>query len=180
MRGFLSVTVVAGLVVMLCSCSIVDRLQNDVDRAEQAHAQATRLVEAISSGEPEMLKAELSNRVVLDDANIDEDIARVYELLPDGVWSWRERGCSEGSSSHAGPVEVYLHCSYDIVLDSSTPVSMYFIVYTYNTWDTENVGVYALSVTTGDDAPPRQENDTPWEGPGIYVSDSPPVVGGRP
>ena len=178
MRRLLSVVIAAMLAASLSSCAIAERISARDDERELAHAQFNRIIEALNSGDAEALKAEFSTRSMIDDTNFDSDLARLFELLPDGVWSWRQGGCMSGGSTYYGQAADFVDCGNDIVLDSTTPVHLHFTLYTFNTIDPESVGLYTLSVTTEDDRSPFSD---PWDGAGgLYVSDSPPVVGGRP
>ena len=161
------------LAASLSSCSTVEGMQAQAVEDELAYAAFTRIIDAINAVDADALEAEFSATAVAEDDNLESEIGRLFELLPDGVWSWRGGAGASGSHIRDGSISVYVHAGFDIVLDSAAPIRLSFLFYVFNEIDPENVGVYALSVTTAED-------DIRWEGPGLFVTDSAPIVGGRP
>lgn len=176
MRKLLSIALAGILVASLSSCSFVDQVRTERDEYELTHAAMNRFIDAVNAGDAAAVKAEFSGAAIHDDPELDAEIARLLELFPDGIWSWRQSGgiSSSGSSDGTGKSSYDTHAAYDLVLDSPTPVFVTFDLFIYNTIDIDGVGIYAMSVVTGDG---HASSDS---APGLFVSDSPPIIGGRP
>lgn len=170
----MSLVTVAVLAVSLTSCSFAERYWAQKDLPNASHAAFQRVVEALNAGDADALKEEFSAAAQDEDPNFDNEIVRLFEMLPDGVWSWRSDGYWSGGRVSSGEAYFDSHCTYAIVLDSPTPVYIAFNYIVYNTIDPGNVGIYSMTVFAEGDGIPAEE------APGLFVSDSPPIVGGRP
>lgn len=189
MKKLLAMAVVALLAPCLCSCSIVQEVQADDDGAPLGRAAFNRFVDALDSGDTQALKGMFASNATSADKNLDSEVDQLITLLPDGVWSWQGGGCNgSGGQNDFGRDDLWVYCGYAIVLDSPTPVNLYFTLGTYSSYDPGNVGFLSMTVIAGDDTPPPIDSSTPPPDahnpeirvPVLYVSKSPPIIGGRP
>jgi hypothetical protein len=148
MRGFGSLSVAIASILVLTSCS---RLPWDVfgESGELVRDTMAHIIEAVNDQDAPALRAMFTEYALEEySAEVDEGVARLLALFPNGDLIWHDSGQPAGSGS--GAVE-YGKTSWrggmgSVVSSAGKEYTLSFSMFTENTIDPENVGVFRISV----------------------------------
>jgi hypothetical protein len=184
MRKFASLIVAAACVLVLTSCSLIPWRwfgpgENQVVRDKMAH-----IVEAINDQDAEALRAMFTDYALAEySAEIDDGVAYLLSLFPDGDVLWRDDGHPTGSGS--GLVKdgkkTWLGGTSYVVSSAGKEYTLWFSLFTENTIDPDNIGIYRMGAvlrTEKQDSGAelascgRMDSDVRTGGPpGVFIGD---------
>lgn len=153
-RKVASLVVAAATVMLLASCSLIAAWfgpsDDQIMRDKMAH-----IIEAINDQDSAALREMFTDYALAEySAEIDEGIARLLSLFPNGDVIWRDDGSPSGSGSGSieGWKKTWRGGISDLVISAGNQYTLGFSIFTENTIDPENVGIFRINVD------PRTEN----------------------
>lgn len=148
MRRLAALSMSVAGILLLTSCSLVSGLfgpsDDQVMRDKMAH-----IIEAVNDQDAAALRAMFTDYALAEYSDeIDDGVARLLSLFPDGDVIWRDAGQPAGSGS--GAVEPgarsWLGGMSGVVSSAGKEYTLTFSIFTENTIDPDNVGVFRISV----------------------------------
>lgn len=187
MRRLAALIAAIACVLLLTSCSLISGLLGSSDdrvgqvvRDTMAH-----IIEAINDRDAAALRAMFTDYARAEySAEIDEGVAHLLSLFPNGDVIWEDDGepAGGGSGSIEHGKESWLGGTSDVVSSAGKKYTLSFSVFTRNTIDPENVGVFRISlnpwtesgVSGAELASCGSIGTDPRKGapPGVFISDS--------
>lgn len=153
-RWIASLSIALASVVLLTSCSLIAGLfgpsDDQIMRDKMAH-----IVEAVNDQDAAALRAMFTDYALAEySTEIDAGVAHLLSLFPDGDVIWRDDGQPAGSGrgSNEGLKSTWLGGMSDVVRSAGREYTLGFSIFTENTIDPENVGIFRISVD------PRTDN----------------------
>lgn len=148
MRRLAALIAAIAVVLLLTSCSLISGLvgpsEEQVVRDNMAH-----IIEAINDRDAAALRAMFTDYArAKSSAEIDEGIAHLLSLFPNGDVIWEDDGepAGGGSGSDEYGKSSWLGGMTDLVSSAGKKYVLSFSVFTENTIDPENVGLFRISV----------------------------------
>lgn len=148
MRRLTGLVAAIACVLLLTSCSLLSGLAGPSDdqviRDKMAH-----IIEAINDRDAAALRAMFTDYARAEySAEIDDGVAHLLSLFPNGDVIWEDDGEPAGSGSgwDENFKRSWLGGMTDIVSSAGKKYTLSFSVFTENTIDPENVGLFRISV----------------------------------
>jgi hypothetical protein len=162
--------------VLLASCSLWPFGSGVVldDSHARADARMEQIAAAVNNGDAAALKALFSTRALDEATDIEAGIEYFLSFFPDGELAWeRDAIGSEGENDGYGNKTRMLRANYKLFVDGEE-YWLHFADSTVDTRDPDNVGLYALALTswTDDIHSDAAEPFSAWvraNHPGVYV-----------
>jgi len=152
MRRLATLIVAIAGVLLLSSCSLVSGLLGPSDDQRVDHVvrdTMAHIIEAINDHDAAALRAMFTDYALADySAEIDEGVAHLLSLFPNGDVIWEDDGEPAGGGS--GSIEYgkksWLGGLSDVVSSAGKKYILSFSVFTENTIDPQNVGVFRIGL----------------------------------
>lgn len=148
MRRLAALSIAIASVMLLTSCSHISGLFGPSDdvfmRDKMAH-----IIEAVNDQDAAVLRAMFTEYALAEySAEIDEGVAQLLSLFPDGDVIWRDDGQPEGGGGGAseGGKWTWLAGMSDVVSSAGKEYTLGFYIFTENAIDPENVGIFRIEV----------------------------------
>ncbi len=173
-------------VVLVASCSLIPSSwfgpsDNQLVRDKMAH-----IIEAVNDQDAAALRAMFTDYALAEySAEIDVGVARLLALFPNGDVIWRDGGGSQGSGGGlvGDGKKTWLGGMWDVISSAGKEYTLRFSIFTENSFDPENVGLFRISVdplTENHDSgaelascEPVEDTDARAGGPpGVFIGDS--------
>ena len=189
MRRIAALGIAVAIVAMLTSCSFVLGLfdDDDLDTTQLVRDKMAHIVDAVNNQDAATLRAMFTDYALAEySTDIDEGVARLLSMFPDGDVIWRDDAGLAGESGQReyGKRSTLSGASY-VVTSGGKEYTLSFSLYTENTIDPDNVGVYQMGAVphteSGDSglemafhAWPQTEGTWWFAGgpPGLFLGDS--------
>lgn len=184
MRRLAALSMAIASVLLLTSCSLISGLigpsDDEVMRDKMAH-----IIEAVNDQDAAALRAMFTDYALAEYSDeIDEGVAHLLSLFPNGDVIWRDDGQPAGGGS--GSLEYgkksWLGGMSDVVSSAGKEYTLSFSLFTENTIDPDNVGIFRIGVDPWTDSGVSGEElascgsigTDPREGapPGVFIGDS--------
>jgi hypothetical protein len=185
-RRLASLSIALASVMFLTSCSLIfDLLDGGPSDDVFMRDKMAHIVEALNDQDAAALRAMFTDYALAEySAEIDEGVAHLLALFPDGDVIWRDGGqpAGSGSGSNEGPKRTWLGGISDVVSSAGKEYTLGFSIFTENTIDPENVGIFRISVdprtesqVSGAELAGCEPMDTDARAggpPGVFIGDS--------
>jgi len=156
------------IVLLLSSCSFRGMRKVIVDDSDKkADARLEQILNALSDNDKDALKAMFSKQALSEANDFDENINYLFDFFKGTIKSWERTGFTAPMRTTRGKKAIELISWYTVTTDKDS-FSFFVIDYSIDTFNSDNVGLYALRVikTADEDAEFTYWQD--MEIPGIY------------
>ena len=133
-------------IMLLCSCEEgAGRMSIFDDGDKKANTRTEQIIEALKNEDKAALKAVFSKQALDDADDFDGSMEYLFEFFQGNIESWEQSGFTSETSRESGKKSVMLISWYNVTTDSDK-YRFFVIDYSEDSFNKNNIGVYALRV----------------------------------
>jgi hypothetical protein len=170
MRRLASLSLALVGVLLLTSCSLLNNLLAlGTDTTQLMRNEMAHIVEALNDHDAAALRARFTDYALTEySTDIDEGVAHLLALFPDGDLIWRDNANLASETGSIGYGTILTDAGY-VVTSGGNDYVLSFSLFTYNTNDPGNVGIYQLGAVpyTASEDSGLEQAFSAWPGPDV-------------